>query len=30
MGENGVFVFPDAASKAAGIDPGLLALMKRF
>lgn len=27
MGENGVFVFPDAASKAAGIDPGLLALM---
>lgn len=28
MGENGVFVFPDAASKAAGIDPGLLALMQ--
>ena len=27
MGENGVFVFPDVASKAAGIDPGLLALM---
>ena len=28
MGENGVFVFPDAASKAAGIDPGLFALMQ--
>lgn len=28
MGENGVFVFPDAASKAAGMDPGLLALMQ--
>ena len=28
MGENGVFVFPDAAKTAAnGIDPGLLALM---
>lgn len=28
MGENGVFVFPDAASKAASMDPGLLALMQ--
>lgn len=28
MGENGVFVFPDAAKSAAnGIDPGLLALL---